>query len=460
MGQRVARPRPPLLTASISLCVSATSQEQLEQRIERLRREFRPVLLHRPLGDQLGLFLTHLPAQASRVRGYERYLTPREVGALMPLATHSVGGGHGSCIGRTLTPMPRPVRFDCGTPRVALLTGRSGSGKTLTMELIAYHAFLTGSAVCAVEPAGGHALARLPGVAGHATVRELSPANSQDGLLDPFRLGPRDLRERAAGDFLLGLLPNHLALGCGPAIRRTVERLLPDAGATCVDVAAELAQGPVREREVARILQAASRAWPARLGFAATAPTTRDAEPGDCTVFRVGGTPPPQAGANPHSIDLTERYWTAVLRLLAVRAFTIAGRDPRRHAVLVLDDASPLLSDPAGRALVGELQRRGPERNVTSLLATRAPAGADELRELATDTFAFGARDERDAANTLRLLGLDEYDPQLRQTLATFSRGRCLMRDHAGRACPMRIDVLDPELQQVFDSTRPIHRRP
>src|SRR4051794_19782296 len=59
--------RPPLLRASISLAVAAPTRELLEARVDEVRREYGSLRLHRPLGEQLRLFVSHLPAQPAQV---------------------------------------------------------------------------------------------------------------------------------------------------------------------------------------------------------------------------------------------------------------------------------------------------------------------------------------------------------------------------------------------------------
>ena len=135
--------RPPLLRATIGLCVSARSREELEERVQQLRREYSPVKLHRPLGAQLDLFVSHLPAQLPGVRGYDDILLCEQIGAMVPTATHAVGADVGMYIGHTLSGSTQPVLFDVteasrtSRPPAVLCSGTLGSGKTLTAELLA-----------------------------------------------------------------------------------------------------------------------------------------------------------------------------------------------------------------------------------------------------------------------------------------------------------------------------------
>ena len=59
-----------------ALAIGAESEEQLEERVEMVRRAYGEIRLHRPLGDQLPLFMQHLPGQRTRVAGYDDTLTP------------------------------------------------------------------------------------------------------------------------------------------------------------------------------------------------------------------------------------------------------------------------------------------------------------------------------------------------------------------------------------------------
>src|SRR5262249_35815288 len=100
---------PPLLRASLAVAVSAAACGELERRVETTRRAFGEVALHRPLGDQLRLFIATLPGQRSAVAGYDGVLTTDQVASMMPLATHAVGSRRGFHLGHTLSGTRNPV---------------------------------------------------------------------------------------------------------------------------------------------------------------------------------------------------------------------------------------------------------------------------------------------------------------------------------------------------------------
>ncbi len=85
------------------------TRSELEQRVEMCRRAYGEVRLHRPLGDQLQLFLQHLPGQRTRLAGYDDTLTTEQVAAMMPTATHAAGSRRGFYLGHTLSGSRQPV---------------------------------------------------------------------------------------------------------------------------------------------------------------------------------------------------------------------------------------------------------------------------------------------------------------------------------------------------------------
>ncbi|MBS1882382.1 MAG: ATP-binding protein [Actinobacteria bacterium] len=458
--------RPPLLKSTISLAVGAPTPELVEERVEQLRREFGAVRLHRPLGEQLELFVTHLPGQRDRVRGYADYLTVEQVGAMVPIATHAVGSEHGPYIGHTLAGAAQPVLFDSGEASRAsrspatLLVGKLGSGKTLAMELIMYQALLAGSTVCDIDPKGDHALDRLPGVAERMEVVELSAEERYRGLLDPLRIGPRDTCEDRAVNFLLGILPEPVAPEWQTEVRGAVRTVVARGGTSCDDALVELEGGNPEARLAARALRVHAESGLARLGFAR--PGTPLPEPArrPLTSLRIRNLALPLPGTPRSELQHEERIARAVLHLLAMYALQLTSSDRRRHSVLGFDEAWVLLSDAAGRALIDRISRLGRAQNATPLLATQVLEDADSLDGLIGPMFCFGVEGEREARGALRLLGMDEDDADLRQTLMSFRRGRCMMRDLDGRVAPVQIDLLDRRLLEALDTTPVVEQPP
>jgi hypothetical protein len=459
--------RPPLLCASISLAIGAPSSDELKERLERVRREYGTVHLHRPADEQLPLFVSHLPAQRSAVPAYVDPLTIEQFGSFVPIATHAVGSETGFYVGHTLSGSAQPVLFDpteasrTARPPSVLLAGTLGSGKTLFMQLLEYQAFLAGSRVVDVDPKGrgDHRLAGLPGVEGHVERIEFTSEDAFRGTLDPLRIGLPELREDLAVSFLFWVLPEPLPPDWKREIIaavRHVGRHADEGGrpASCGQVIDRLCAAPGEDaRAAGETLAVYADTGLARLGFG-----ERDAEPlaaGERQVVMLGirNLALPKPGTPKSDYSEEERIGRALLRLLAAYAMRLVAHDTGRHAVIGFDEAHFLLTDGAGRRLIEVPTREGRSLNVTPILATQTLGEIADLDNLIGFLCMFGMESERAAAAALDLLGRDPEDSRLRAALMGFRRGRCLMRDYAGRVGAVQIDLVDERMLATLDTT-------
>ena len=453
--------RPPLLRASISLALGAPSREQLEERVEALRREYGSLRLHRPLGEQLHLFGSHLPAQASRVPGYEDYLLVEQFGAMVPLATHAVGSAAGPYVGYTLSGSRAPVLFDLteasrtSRPPSVLCAGTLGSGKTMLLQLLLYQALLQGSRVVDVDPKGDHCLSELPGVAEQAEVIELSAEERYRGLLDPLRIAPSGTEEDLATSFLTDVLPEPMSASWKTEIRRAVRAVAERAGGgTCAAVIQELMRGSREAKDAGSALAVYAETGLARLGFARAGHERRpsEAEAKQLTILRIRRLPRPIPGTPRAELSEEERIGQAVLRLVCAYAMRLMGSDRSRHKVLGFDEAWFLMEDSVGRRLIEHLNRWARSEFATPILVAHLAADAEQVDNLIGARFVFGMEAESEAAKALALLRLDPDDERLRQRLLQFRRGRCFMRDYEGRVGTIQVDP-GPELVELLDTT-------
>jgi hypothetical protein len=450
--------RPPLLRASITFAVGATTEDELQERVDRLRREYAPITLHRPFGAQLDLFLGHLPAQRPRVRDYDDVLTCEQFGAMVPTATHAVGSASGMYLGHTLSGSRQPVLFDLTeasrTSRApaVLCSGTLGSGKTVAAQLLAYQGFLAGSRIVAVDPKGDHHLADLVG-AEHVETIELRADRGDRGLLDPLRIGPEQTRADLAYGFLVDVLPAPVPAQWQTEIRRAVDRVAIAGGRSCADVLEALDEADEHGRDAARAIAVHTGSGLLQLGFAD--PATPLPEPTDrqVHVLRIANLTLPLPGTARSEMTHDERAGQALLRLLATHALHLMGGDWSRHKVLLFDEAWMLLGDAAGRAFVQRINRLCRSQNATPILATQVLADVAELEDLIGAYLCFGVETDAEAARALQLLHLDADAGALQAQLRAFRRGRCFMRDYDGRVGAIQVDPVDPALLDALDTT-------
>lgn len=460
-----ASSRPPLLRATLAIAVGARDEEQLEERVEMVRRAYGEIHLHRPLGDQLRLFAQHLPGQRTRVAGYDDTLTPEQVAAMMPAATHKVGSRRGYYLGHTLSGSRQPVRFNLregsdGDRNATILSvGALGSGKTTLDQKLKYEGFLQGARIVDCDPKGDHRLHLLEEVAPYTEVVTLAPDPALRGVLDPLRVAPGHLRQDAAVSFLRDLLPARAEPAWETAVVGAVDRVLRRAReASCHEVVRALGEGDETERKVGATLAVYARSGLTQLGFAdpdvLLAPVGRS----QVTYLPIRDLPGPEPGMPRSEYSQSERVGAQIVRLIAMFAMQLLGAERDRLKLFSFDEGWRLLGDPVGRTLLASLQRMGRSELAVPIVSTQLVTDAligerESLENLIGATFVFGMRSDAEAARALQLLGLDPENRRMRQSLLELEAGRCLLRDHYGRVEAIQVDLVAPALLRALSTT-------
>jgi hypothetical protein len=460
-----ASSKPPLLRATLAIAVAADSEEELEERVEMCRRAYGEIRLHRPLGDQLQLFLQHLPAQRTRLAGYDDTLTAEQIAAMMPTATHAAGSSRGFYLGHTLSGSRQPVTFnlregsDSDRNATILSVGALGSGKTTLAQKLEYEGFLQGARVIDCDPKGDHRFHLLPDVTAHVECVTLRPDPALRGMLDPLRVAPAHLRQDAATSFLRDLLPGRAEPAWETAVVSAVDRVLTRcADPTCREVVRALEQGDETDVKVGRALDVYARSGLTQLGFADPAVKLPPVGHRQVTYLPIRDLPAPPPGMPRSEYSQAERVGEQIVRLIAIFAMHLMGSERGRLKLFSFDEGWRLLSDPVGRALLGSLQRMGRSELAVPIISTQLVTDAligerESLENLIGATFVFGMRSHAEAARALTLLGLDPEDRRMCQRLLELEAGRCLFRDHSGRVEAIQVDVVAPSLLRAFSTT-------
>jgi hypothetical protein len=465
LGYLQASSKPPLLRATLAIAVAAASEEELEKRVEMCRRAYGEIRLHRPLGDQLQLFLQHLPGQRTRVAGYDDTLTAEQVAAMMPTATHAAGSKKGFYLGHTLSGSRQPVTFnlregsDSNRNATILSVGALGSGKTTLAQKLKYEGFLQGARVIDCDPKGDHRFHLLDDVAPHVECVTLRPDPALRGMLDPLRVAPAQLRQDAAASFLRALLPARAEPAWETAVIAAVDRVLTHATEpTCREVVRALEQGDETDVKVGRALDVYARSGLTQLGFADPAVRLPPVGQHQVTYLPIRDLPAPPPGMPRSEYSQAERVGEQIVRLIAMFAMQLMGSERERLKLFSFDEGWRLLSDPVGRTLLASLQRMGRSELAVPIISTQLVTDAligerESLENLIGATFVFGMRSHAEAARALSLLGLDPDDRRMCQTLLELEAGRCLFRDHSGRVEAIQVDVVVPALLRAFSTT-------
>jgi AAA-like domain len=460
-----ASSRPPLLRATLAVAIGAHDEQQLDERVEMCRRAYGEIRLHRPLGDQLALFIQQLPGQRTRVVGYDDTLTTEQVAAMMPTATHAVGSRAGFYLGHTLSGSRQPVRFNLreGSERdrntAILSVGALGSGKTTLAQKLKYEGFLQGARVIDCDPKGDHRFHTLEEVAPHAETIALRPDPALRGMLDPLRVAPEHLRQDVAVSFLRDLLPSRAEAAWETAVVAAVDVVLRRAAEpTCMEVVRALRDGADTDVQVGDALAVYARSGLTQLGFADPDVTLQPVGERQVTYISIRDLPGPEPGAARVEYTQAERVGVQIVRLIAMFAMHLMSRERERLKLFSFDEGWRLLGDPVGRTLLASLQRMGRSELAVPIVSTQLVTDAligerESLENLLGATFVFGMRSEVEAGRALALLGLDPEDRRARERLLEMDAGRCLLRDHGGRVEAIQVEVVAPSLLRAFSTT-------
>jgi len=462
---------PPLLRSGLTYVVSSSSgEEELEERIERLRSEVgQRIELHRPIGAQHQIFLSTLPAQRFGLSAYREHLLPEEVAAMVPTAVSHAGSEMGPYIGYTLTPSRQPIRLDLAEasqqnrPPPILFTGSQGSGKTVAMELLIYQAFLQGSGpIVVIDPKGtpehpDHKLHLIPEIAEELEQIVLSPEDGYQGLIDPLRIAPPDGKADAAFGFIMDVLPAPVPAPWQTEIRAAVELVCAGAERNHVlgEVVEVLEEGGEVAREAGRALSVHANAGLARLAFGL--PGREVAEVGAKRVISIQIRNLVLPGPNTARSDMAteERVGVALLRLIAMYALALCARNPERHSVIALDEAWVLFNSTVGRSLLDSTSRLSRFQNLSLLLSTQQVIDAEEIEGLIGAYFSGGVETEEEAKRSARHQRLDDDDPALIQRFMAFKEGRFYYRDINGQSVPLQVDLCEPRLSVLYGTPPP-----
>ena len=340
-----ASSRPPLLKATLAIAIGASSEQELSERVELCRRAYGEIRLHRPLGDQLELFLQHLPAQRTRVAGYEDTLTLEQVAAMMPTATHAVGSHKGYYLGHTLSGSRQPVRFnlregsESDRNTTILSVGALGSGKTTLAQKLKYEAFLQGARVIDCDPKGDHRFHLLEEVAPYAETIPLRPDPALRGMLDPLRVAPEHLRQDATVSFLCDLLPGRADPAWETSVVRGVDRVIGrEREPTCLEVVRALAAGDEVDVQVAKTLEIYARSGLTQLGFADPSVKLSPVGQAQVTYLPIRDLPGPEPGTARSEYTQAERVGQQIVRLIAMFATHLMSNERDRLKLFSLND--------------------------------------------------------------------------------------------------------------------------
>jgi hypothetical protein len=384
--------RMPLFKVTIVFHLAAISLDELSHRVEQLKDvlDGSDYGIGRPAGTQRALYEGSLPGARVPVdvaRDYARYLTPRGVAGLMPMATEQVGDRRGLLLGIHLdTGTLRPVLWD-PAPAAAggshdistsmAIIAALGSGKSYGAKKNAVSVVLRGGRFVVLDRTHDREWVRVVELLGGQVV-ELR--GDTDLCLDPFVLfANRTDQERYALGALAILTGIKTRSADGVALETAVRAVLDRPDARLRDVVDEIGRMLDADPEL-RDLHAMLRNLVERRGLASM--LFGDGQPLNLTnpaiVFAANGMALPDKDTHPDDWMPEQIAGMALLYLVAAVTGDSLMRDTR-FGVAIFDEAYFLTGNPHGLELLIKLIREGRRQgSAVWLLAHDANDLADE----------------------------------------------------------------------------------
>jgi hypothetical protein len=353
----------------------------------------------------------------------------------------------------------RPVRcIAVDSPSHLYLAGREivPTHNTMFQQLLLYQAFVMGARIVDIDPKGDHRFHVVPEVSERAQVIVLGPQPEHAGKLDPLRVAPPNERHDATSTFLIDVLPPvdaKIQSAINGAISRVIERHAERA--CCMEVIAELERGErPEEREAGYLLRQYCEAGLVRLGFAKLDDPLPAQASEQVTYLQIRALKRAHTDTVRSEMSQGQRHGRAVLQLVALYAMRILGEERDRLKILSFDEASFLSQDAVGQQLLDTLARYGRSELAVPILSTQLIGDVEKQDNLVGHWFLFGMRSREHAARRLELLDIDSDDQRLLENLTErYGKGRALYRDLQGRCEEVKVDIADPRLFELLNTT-------
>jgi len=461
------------------IAVSASSREDLEDRVREVTRTFHDagVILLARYGAQAELWAACQPGypESRASTDYAHFMPTDGFGMFMPITSARIGDDAGPIIGRNrLSGFDEPVHLDLlGTTEKdksasLMAVGELGSGKSVFLKVILGQAVDCGAQVFCVDRTD---LGEYEVFANSITDAVVLDVTNPGHTLDPLRVftGP-DAGERA----LTVLMPLFDIHAGSPQSVLLSDLLDPNYRAryriaSLPDLAVHLAglhSDPARaaaipggaDPDALSALAGQLRFWAqrtyARVLFAPELPPL----PVDAAmvVLRTHRLQLPAEHDDPREqpVKLFGQTMYGLFAAIAQQALFDTPAKQSRFGLLMLDEASFLLHSTVGQQVMRSFILDGRKHNCAVAAASQAPAHFGELVRLIPTRFVFRQTDRQLAIESLQFLGVDtDVDEHLVKQLMTATspateengkaaphrRGECFMRDLKGRLAPIKI---------------------
>lgn len=468
-----------LVTSWPILTLTEPTLDDLEASIDALIGHYAAmgIRVERLADQQMEGWLSTLPADQVRIEDYYHLHDAQAFFGSMFWTGSAVGEEDGHVIGyttgatKTLVryhPTEHPLRGDSAT---SLVIGRSGRGKTTSLQLFAMDAAAEGAWVTAIDYKGdlNNEHGGLIGVAQSMGIpaRRVDMGAAYGGACDLFALMEAEDSAIHAHSQLMLLISDEMRTAAHPILMGALTDRLKNGGerTTAALIDDLLASPEENARRVGAELAAFSQDSLASLIVTNADESTRlTTEPG-ITLVQVPKMDLPDAGTPFEQWTLTNRVSMAVARGILAWITTNSRKDELRHVrkLVVVPEAHLFTANPESANFLVRVSRMGRAYGAHLLLDTQDPASVaryEGITEQITTLFCFSLNTSEQQDAAARLLNLDPT-AHTRNMIRNVSvneeggvwHGHCLMRDRTGRVATVQIAIPNEQIARALSTT-------
>ncbi|MBD1370836.1 ATP-binding protein [Hazenella sp. IB182357] len=461
----------PLLRTSIVICLSATSMEKLDLRIQLVKDLYSDdmIQVEVPYGDQWRGFNEFIPGADRLITDYIQYMEPAAVAASMLGATRQLGDGQGHLIGMSGN-LPVFFQHDRGpkdeklsSTASAAFIGSLGAGKSLGANLLAYQALLNGSKVLIFDPKDerAHWPQMLPELRGITNVVTLRASEEDRGKLDPL-MGVRSHSDKVAAaetakrilQFIVRAADGtYEAIVIGKAVDYVLKQPAPSMMKVIETLQESKKTAPEKRQDVLEeiidVLNYLAISGQGQLLFGDGSQKAIDlSQP--LTILQVEDLKLPEESQTNYG-----RMSIALLMAISDFSRRFSNQSSDHFKLVLFDESWRLAKVREGRSILEELVRTGRSKNAGIYLISQNAKDmlGEEIRSNLGCRFVFRCRDQKEAEAACQILGIEANETHI-ELVRNLPTGHCLMADLEKRVNELEMMVLDQRLFRAFD-TRP-----
>lgn len=461
----------PILNTSITICLSARSKKELENKVSKVRSIYEDMNfgIERSISDQMSLYFQFIPSVGQIVRDFIMPLTPVTLASGVIGASHQLGDNEGNYIGTTGIE-EKQVFLNLGKACLmnksasSIFLGNLGVGKSFNTNLLMYLTVISGGYGLIFDPKGerSHWQSEMKVLDGLITTVTLSSSKEFKGKLDPYNIYYEDID--LANELAINMLTELFAIkptsdeyvAILEAVKHIEEGNNPPS---MLKLAANLENFDKEDKlyeqakMLARRIRLQDENGMAQLLFGNGTEQAISLE-NRLNILQIQNLKLPSPETRKEDYTSEEKLSTVVMMVLShfAKKFALVKRPVFK--LILFDESWALGKTQEGVKLFDFLTRMGRSLYTGCIFNSHSVLDipTEGIKNTLTYKFCFQTTNDSEADRMLEFLGL-ENTQDLHETLKSLGNGQCLFQDLDGHVGVLQFDAVFQDIIDIFSTT-------